>query len=149
MHFSEYYFLPCSEIPGADMASPSIMNCLPQTLGISAACSDTKPEEGAAAGGKAAPTTEESNGHANANGAVHIKTDAEGTPPQNVSPPPPPMSPRLGPLANIDEDEHENDLDYTSDDYCGATSNTATLLLKDRKMNKVGRHLFCMKCIAF
>ena len=110
------------------MASPSIMNVLPQTLGIGAACGDARPEEGAVGGMSAHHESPDYvNGELNA-----IKTDHEPSPSNS---PPQPLSPRLGPLANIDEDEHENDFDVTKDhdDYCGASSNTATLLLKDRK----------------
>lgn len=145
MHFSHFYFLSLSsisEIPGGDMASsPSLINCLPQTLGISAACGDAnQPEEGAVGGVQLVDGEEEklSPIYLNVNGVVHIKTDPESSSlsPRNVSPQPP-MSPRLGPLANIDEDEHENDFDDPRDDYCGTSSNTATLLLKDRKVQKV------------
>lgn len=126
------------------MSSPSIINCLPSTVGIHAAC--TKPEEEGAVGGGGGEGTDEGNdpkmANGGLNGLVTIKTDHEDTSTPTTSPqshsPPQPLSPRLGPLANIDEDEHENDLEYTKDDYCGTTSNTATLLLKDRKMNKVG-----------
>lgn len=123
------------------MASPSVLNCLPSTVGISAACSaDSKPEEGAV-GGKIVQENDLIHEHSNGGGgAMHIKTDPESMgPPQNTSPQP--MSPRLGPLANIDEDEHENDFEDPRDDYCGASSNTATLLLKDRRMNKVRRRI--------
>lgn len=121
------------------MASPSVLNCLPSTVGISAACSaDAKPEEGAVGGHIVQENGLKPHEYSNGDVAVNIKTDPESTgPPQNTSPQP--MSPRLGPLANIDEDEHENDFEDPRDDYCGASSNTATLLLKDRRMNKVRR----------
>lgn len=127
------------------MASPSMISCLPQTLGISAACSTEpvdKSEEGAVGGDTHSNSEHHSPNYANLNGgdgAISIKTDPEAGPSPNHSPPPSqPLSPRLGPLANIDEDEHEDDFDDHRDDYCGHSSNTATLLLKDRKMNKVG-----------
>lgn len=106
------------------MASPSIVNCLPQSLGISAACGDNKPlpEEGEK--GNAPKSDLELAQNNNNNNNIH----APGLM----------IIPRMGsPLANIDEDEHENDFEGTKDDYCGASSNTATLLLKDRKINKV------------
>lgn len=106
------------------VSSPSLVNCLPQTLGISAACGDNPPE-GTATGDK---KDEE--------GAAAAPTNGEqqegGSAANNI--PPQPLGPRLGPLANIDEDEHENDFDDVKDT---ANSNTATLLLKDRKMTKV------------
>lgn len=112
------------------MASPSIINCLPQSLGISAACGDNKPlpEEGKEG------ETPAANGNA-------TKSDlelAQNNNNNNIHAPGLMIIPRMGsPLANIDEDEHENDFEGTKDDYCGASSNTATLLLKDRKNNKV------------
>lgn len=128
--FIKTIFLPLHrEIPGSEMASTSIVNCLPQTIGIGAACGDpAKPEAGAEGGAS-------ENGHSN---GVLPKGDLESSSSSNGSISPQPMSPRLGPLANIDEDEHENDFDDQKD-YNGTINNTATLLLKDRRMRKVKR----------
>lgn len=130
------------------MASSSVVNCLPQTIGINVAASSvscstaSKPLENGEEGGSHSPTSQSNL----PNGLPSGEGETEGSP-SAPSPPPekarisPINSSRFEPLKNIDEEEEEEGMDKEHEGNIEETptddnSNTQTLLLKDRKMTK-------------